>query len=38
MRQDGSLSKREHLRVERQQDRISRGIFRQKHDGQTQPN
>ena len=34
MRSDGSLSGRERLRIEKRQDRISRGIYRQKHDAQ----
>ena len=32
----GALTPAEHARVERQQDRLSRNIYRQKHDGQTQ--
>jgi hypothetical protein len=39
MREDngGTLTKRERLRVDRQQNRLSRGIYRQKHDAQVQP-
>lgn len=32
----GSLTPAQHARVERQQDRLSRHIYQQKHDGQTQ--
>lgn len=32
----GSLTPAQHARVERQQDRLSRNIYQQKHDGQTQ--
>jgi hypothetical protein len=32
----GSLTAAQHARVERQQDRLSRNIYQQKHDGQTQ--
>jgi hypothetical protein len=35
MRSDGTLTRGERLRIEQRQDRISRGIDRQKHDGQT---
>ena len=40
MREDngGTLTNREKLRVNHQQNRLSRGIYRQKHDGQTLPN
>ena len=34
----GSLTPREQALVNRQQDRLSRGIYRQKHDAQTRPN
>jgi hypothetical protein len=39
MREDngGKLTAAEKRRVNRQQDRLSRDIYRQKHDGQTQP-
>jgi hypothetical protein len=39
MREDngGKLTNKEKLRVNRQQNRLSRDIYRQKHDGQTQP-
>jgi hypothetical protein len=33
---DGTLTARQHVRVERQQNRLSRDIYRQKHDGQSQ--
>jgi hypothetical protein len=35
MRSDGGLTRNERFRIEKRQDRISRGIYRQKHDGQT---
>ena len=40
MREDngGKLTKRDRAIVNHQQNRLSRGIYRQKHDGQTQPN
>lgn len=40
MREDhgGTLTNREKLRVNRQQNRLSRQIYRQKHDAQTRPN
>jgi len=33
----GTLTPRERVRVNRQQNRLSTDIYRQKHDGQTQP-
>jgi hypothetical protein len=36
MRSDGTLSSGERVRIEKRQDRISRGIYRQKHDAQGQ--
>ncbi len=40
MRQDngGKLTDAEKAKVNRQQNRLSKNIYRQKHDGQTQPN
>ena len=35
MRSDGTLSSGERVRIEKRQDRISRGIYRQKHDPQS---
>lgn len=32
----GALTPEQHARVERQKDRLSRNIYQQKHDGQTQ--
>ena len=32
----GTLTPAQHARVEHQQDRLSRSIYRQKHDGQSQ--
>jgi hypothetical protein len=39
MREDngGKLTNQERAKVNRQQNRLSRDIYRQKHDGQTQP-
>lgn len=34
MRADGMLTRGEHVRIEKRQDRISHGIYRQKHDRQ----